>query len=1129
MNMKWKIILPMLGILIALVITTIIFSSMRFSGYTNILFNERIEVAVNGLKKFMSDCKNDSRIAAVSAAADKDLQKAIDTRDREEIIRLLTNSLDLYHVDFFTISDEKGVTFARTHIPGEYGDSIMNQTSISEALKGNVCTTIEEGTFVMLAVCTGVPVYNSGGKLIGAISAGVRFDINQTLDILKDHYDADFSVIYRGERIATTIFLNGERITGSKIAPQVMEQIYSTKKEYYGDVDILGVNYSAFFMPILDASGDVFSIIYAGCPNTKLILERNAMQMSVVLIGLAGLVVSVIMLFFVAGRTLKPAKQLARLVSEVTHGNMDVEMNNNGAAKDEIGLLTRDIYSLVHVVKSILGDLSRLTFDLDKYSTIDLEIDANRYSGSYKKIIDGIKILADSISSMKKTMAIMDYLDTMIYVVDFDYSLLYINRSMADTYILNRESCLEQKCYRAIRNLNEPCAVCHLGKILPEKERFPFVDYEQMFDETSGTYISGRAAIIRWVDGAQVFCNSIKDETIQAKYQEQLRAAMKKAEDVSVAKTEFLANMSHEIRTPMNGIIGFLELALDRETNPASREYLSMINENAKWLLHIINEILDISKVESGNVELETIPFSLHELLNSCKNVILPKAIEKNIDLQFDAELSISKILLGDQARIRQVLLNLLSNAIKFTDSGYVKVEVSVEKEEGDQITLQFVVKDSGIGMTDAQVKRIFEPFIQGDASTTRKYGGTGLGMAITKNILELMGSKLDIESEAGKGTTISFNLIFATTDVPVDAETSGKENDLIKAQRPYFEGDILVCEDNQMNQMVISEHLTRAGLNVEIAENGSEGIDKVNARIQEGKKPFDMILMDIIMPVMNGMEASSKIIETGTETPIVAMTANIMADDREQYKNAGMIDYIGKPFTSEELWRCLEKYLKPSGSPGSNISGCWSEDSNTRLQIEYRTYFVKSNKNMFDKIKTAMDTGDTELASQLTHTLMSNAGMIGKAALQEAAASVEALIMGRESEGSEAQDDKISPGAIELSMDTLQKELSTVLDELSVYLSETESRVLEKSFFTSMDKAIKTDMALALLRKLEPLLESGDPESLRMIDAVKDIPESGDLIMQMKSYYFGAAVRALVDLEEKLKKDKIDWKQIIP
>jgi signal transduction histidine kinase/ActR/RegA family two-component response regulator len=402
----------------------------------------------------------------------------------------------------------------------------------------------------------------------------------------------------------------------------------------------------------------------------------------------------------------------------------------------------------------------------------------------------------------------------------------------------------------------------------------------------------------------------VQERTIeQNKSQVELIEALEAAKKASKSKSTFLANMSHEIRIPMNNIVGFSELALEEELPGKAKDYIGKIKANAEWMLQLINDILDISKIESGKMSLENIPFDLHELFVSCRNIIMPKAVEKGIMLHFYAEPSIGKKPLGDPIRLRQVFVNLLSNAVKFTNSGIVKLYAGIKEQKEKTITMTFEVKDSGVGMTDDQIESILEPFSQEDTSVIRRNSGLGLGLSITKNIIEMMGGELSINSVTGVGTKFSFELTFNTVEVD---ELYSKDLIHKEIEKPEFEGEILLCEDNEMNQEVICEQLTRVGIKTVVAENGRIGVDLVKSRIQKREKMFNLVFMDMHMPVMDGLDAATEIQKLNLGIPIVAMTANIMPNDMEIYKLSGIIDCVSKPFTSQELWHCLLKYFIP-------------------------------------------------------------------------------------------------------------------------------------------------------------------------------------------------------------------------
>jgi len=563
----------------------------------------------------------------------------------------------------------------------------------------------------------------------------------------------------------------------------------------------------------------------------------------------------------------------------------------------------------------------------------------------------------------------------------------------------------------------------------------------------------------------------------------------------SNAKSAFLANMSHEIRTPLNSIVGFSELALDNEIPPKTKGYLTNILDNSEGLLQIINDILDISKIESGKMELENVPFDPRDLFTTCRTLILPKVLDKGLKLSFYVEPTVGKMPLGDPLRLRQVLANLLSNAVKFTEEGAIRLWAVVKEQSDNTVVIHVEVQDSGIGMTPEQIEGIFDPFIQAESGTTRKYGGTGLGLSITKNIIEMMGSELIVESIPGIGSKFGFELTLETVDITNDEFQKRKvvHEDI---KKPTFEGLVLVCEDNAMNQQVISEHLERVGLKCVIAENGQIGVAMVRERAKKDStdKQFDLIFMDIHMPVMDGIEASEKILELGVDVPIVAMTANIMTHDRELYKSSGMDDHVGKPFTSQELWRCLLNYFKPVD--WEMESGEKQSQQIDELKQKLINKFVNNNRDKYSEINEALRSGDVMLAHRLVHTLKSNAGQLDKTFLQTIC-------------------DEIEDGLKDGENRTTEEQMAAFKNELAITLKEFEPLVDETISESSENDLLDDAAALKVLNDLELLINDKDMECLSMVNVLQGVRGSSELIKQMEDFDFENAVKTLEELKK--------------
>jgi CheY-like chemotaxis protein/HPt (histidine-containing phosphotransfer) domain-containing protein len=380
-----------------------------------------------------------------------------------------------------------------------------------------------------------------------------------------------------------------------------------------------------------------------------------------------------------------------------------------------------------------------------------------------------------------------------------------------------------------------------------------------------------------------------------------------KAEMANQAKSEFLANMSHEIRTPMNAIIGFSDILACENLAKEHLDYINTIRESGNSLLTIINDILDFSKIEAGNMDVELIDCSLEDILASVNSMLRPKAIEKNLDFQILHRTALPATICTDPTRLGQCLTNMVANAVKFTEKGHVHVILSLQENNAAPF-IRFDVEDTGIGIPEDKLDAIFQSFTQADGSTTRQFGGTGLGLTITRQLAELMGGNVSVSSQLGQGSV--FTLIIPA-NVDVDAQLRLQEEQAEEytglskpiATRTYS-GRVLIAEDAPANQKLVMAVLRKVGLEPILTENGWQAVETAT------DESFDLIFMDMQMPVMNGYDATKILRRKGITTPVVALTANAIKGDREKCLAAGCDDYLSKPINQDKLHEVLAKYL---------------------------------------------------------------------------------------------------------------------------------------------------------------------------------------------------------------------------
>ena len=499
----------------------------------------------------------------------------------------------------------------------------------------------------------------------------------------------------------------------------------------------------------------------------------------------------------------------------------------------------------------------------------------------------------------------------------------------------------------------------------------------------------------------------------------QLEVAIAQAEQANQLKSRFLANMSHEIRTPLTAIMGFTEQLLLSNKTSGDALHLSTILRNSKHLLELINNILDLSKIEAEKLAVEKEPLDIVQLVHDIDSIIRPLSQEKKLNCNINFHLPLPRIINSDATRLKQILINIASNAVKFTEQGLITLDITYDS---DSQLIEFAIQDSGIGMSEREVERVFKPFEQADATTTRRFGGTGLGLCISKNLAQLLGGDVYVQSTPGKGScfrvqiacNLAANSELSTPMLTEQSQLTAEKDLQLSFAQNSFDANILVAEDNPDNQVLIKLLLQTWGLTPDIANNGAEAVEM--ALVND----YQLIIMDMQMPVMGGLEATQMLRHAAYDGPIIALTANVMKHDVNTYLQAGCDEALAKPIDKDALESVLVTYLNIEKDTQNKWENLLNSEKFQQINNDYRSKLP----DYLIQVTQLHSANEWEQLRALAHSLKGSAGCFGFSNIHHAAAALEDNLRGRD----QSRRDYLALSLIESIKYTLQQEPQTEL-----------------------------------------------------------------------------------------------------
>lgn len=680
-------------------------------------------------------------------------------------------------------------------------------------------------------------------------------------------------------------------------------QVYKSKKTVFAfeghEYAQNSVLYCAY-TPVMDDDGHVIAVIVAEVNLESLSTQLNRfLIVSIIIVVVMAFSIIMVMFWMLSRIIIKPVRNLTTVSSEIARGNISVEIPDWITVRtDEMGILGKSYESMRAVLHNLVSN-NKVLFEAAMIGKLDTRGDSSRFKGLFAQLIDKMNDTLDVIGIY------FDSIPGSLVILDPEYDIVFSNKNFKQTF---SEFSAKQIYQKLLQDTDDDYDALKkkFADVLKRAEYNTLLWFEFGDEKRCFSFMCSRVVHENNDSGAVMV---ILDNT-------ELVLAKDKALLANQAKSEFLSRVSHELRTPLNVIMSMAKLGMNDGDLSESRTRFQKIVTSSSHLSKIINDVLEMSRMESGKTEIRYAPMELLTVVAECVDLLALNADEKGIALTSSVDASIPNSLIGDEFRVRQILINLLSNAIKFTDGGgRVSIDVTLEKKDFDGITLNFAVADTGIGMSEDFLAKIFKPFEQEDLFLNRRYQGSGLGLSISHNLVALMGGKMEVESRLGQGSRFNFTIPFKTvSDDARDIEPSQPQGDL-KDEEMFAVGKrLLLVDDIDINRMIVCEILEGSGIEIDEAADGEEAFAKyASAPLYH----YDCILMDIQMPKMDGYQTTKAIRgcdRADNNVPVIAMTANALKEDIKAALDSGMNEHIAKPLDFDVCIQMVKKYCAGDG-----------------------------------------------------------------------------------------------------------------------------------------------------------------------------------------------------------------------